>query len=73
MTNNRLNGCLYCMAAHTTISQMQKIDQDVVIALRDETQITVPNLQALHVFTARIFEARGHIAPAEVEAFLEAG
>ena len=25
MTNNRLNGCTYCMAAHTTISQMAKV------------------------------------------------
>ena len=29
MTNNRLNGCTYCMAAHTTISQMSKDEHEV--------------------------------------------
>nr|WP_264479681.1 hypothetical protein [Roseobacter sp. H9] len=30
MTNNRLNGCEYCMAAHSTISQMAGVDPHVV-------------------------------------------
>lgn len=32
MTNNRLNGCAYCMAAHTTLSQMAGVAQDVIDA-----------------------------------------
>ncbi|MEP3630363.1 MAG: carboxymuconolactone decarboxylase family protein, partial [Hyphomicrobiales bacterium] len=34
MTNNRLNGCKYCMAAHTTVSQMSGVPADVIEALR---------------------------------------
>ena len=34
MTNNRLNGCTYCMAAHTSISQMAGVPADVIEALR---------------------------------------
>ena len=30
MTNNRLNSCSYCMAAHTAVSKMAKIDQNVI-------------------------------------------
>ena len=30
MTNNRLNGCTYCMAAHTAVSQMTGVDDDVI-------------------------------------------
>lgn len=73
MTNNRLNGCTYCMAAHTTISQMQKVPADVIEALRDGTEIADPKLQALHVFAARINEARGNVTSEEIEAFLAAG
>ena len=73
MTNNRLNGCTYCMAAHTTISQMQKVPADVITALRNGTEIADPKLQALHVFSARINEARGYADQADVDAFLAAG
>lgn len=73
MTNNRLNGCTYCMAAHTTISQMPQLPADVITALRGGTEIADPKLQALHVFTARLNKARGHLASADVEAFLSAG
>lgn len=73
MTNNRLNGCTYCMAAHSTISQMQKVPADVIEALRNGTAIADPKLQALHVFTARINETRGFVDTADVDAFLAAG
>ncbi|MEO9862547.1 MAG: carboxymuconolactone decarboxylase family protein [Paracoccaceae bacterium] len=73
MTNNRLNGCTYCMAAHSTIAQMQKVPTDVITALRDGTDIADPKLQALHVFTTKMNEARGHLSQADVEAFLAAG
>ena len=33
MTNNHLNGCSYCMAAHTTISQMAKVPFEVIDSL----------------------------------------
>lgn len=43
MTNNRLNGCTYCMAAHTTISQMAPeyvaiIPRSVRVSARPGTQ-----------------------------------
>ncbi len=34
MTNNRLAGCEYCMAAHTSISQAAKVPADVIASLR---------------------------------------
>lgn len=73
MTNSRLNECEYCMSAHSTVSQMQNVPADVVSALRNGTEIADPKLQALHVFTARINEARGNVTQAEVGAFLAAG
>ncbi len=73
MTNNRLNGCTYCMAAHSTISQMQRVPADVIAALRSGREIADPKLQALHVFTARINETRGQTTQADIDAFLAAG
>lgn len=73
MTNNRLNGCTYCMAAHTTISQMAKVPQDVIDALRGNTPIADPKLEALRTFAAIVNETRGWPEDAEIEAFLAAG
>ena len=73
MTNNRLNGCTYCMAAHTTLSQMAKVPADVIDALRNNTPIADPKLEALRTFAAIINEKRGWPTEAEVEAFIAAG
>ena len=50
MTNNRLNDCTYCMAAHTTISQGAKVPADVIQALRDGSEIKDRKLEALRLF-----------------------
>lgn len=73
MTNNRLNGCAYCMAAHTTISQMAGVDADVVEALRHNTAIADAKLEALRQFAGVINETRGWPSQADVEAFIAAG
>jgi len=73
MTNNRLNGCVYCMAAHTTISQMAKVPADVIDALRNNTPIADPKLEALRTFAAVINETRGWPSEIQVAAFIDAG
>ncbi|BCD95850.1 carboxymuconolactone decarboxylase family protein [Marinagarivorans cellulosilyticus] len=73
MTNNRLNGCIYCMAAHTSISQMAGVKADVIEALRNNTPIADAKLEALRTFAAVINESRGWPTEAQVNAFLDAG
>lgn len=73
MTNNRLNGCLYCMAAHTSISQGAGVPDDVIQALRDNTPFADPKLNALRTFATVINDSRGWPTEAQVAAFLEAG
>ena len=73
MTNNRLNGCVYCMAAHTTISQMQNVAAEVIDALRTNTPIADPKLEALRIFTAIINESRGWPTDGQVSKFIAAG
>lgn len=73
MTNNRLNGCTYCMAAHTTISQGAGVPEDVISALRENTPITNTKLEALRQFSIVVNETRGWPSDADVTALLSAG
>ena len=73
MTNNRLNGCEYCMAAHTSLSQMAKVPADVIEALRAGTSIADPKLEALRVFSIVINETRGWPTQEQIGTFLAAG
>lgn len=73
MTNNRLNGCKYCMAAHTTLSQMAGVDQSIIDALRHNTPIADAKLEALRQFAIAINETRGWPSSAQMNAFLNAG
>ena len=73
MTNNRLNGCTYCMAAHTSLSQMAGVSNEVIEALRNNTPIADAKLEALRTFTTIINENRGWPTEEQVETFLAAG
>ncbi len=73
MTNNRLNGCVYCMSAHTMLSKMGGVPEDVIASLRNNTPIADPKLEALRTFAAVINESLGWPTDAQVEAFLAAG
>lgn len=73
MTNNRLNGCQYCMAAHTSISQGAGVPADVIESLRANRPIADAKLEALRTFAAVINETRGWPESSDVENFLGAG
>ena len=73
MSNNLLNGCKYCMAAHTTISKGAGVPDDVIEALRTNTAISDPKLEALRQFSLTMNVTRGNPEKAHVEAFLAAG
>ena len=73
MTNNRLNGCHYCMAAHTTIMKGQKLDEGVIAALRSGVAIDDAKLEALRQFAIVVNETRGNPSETDIEALLAAG
>ena len=73
LTVSRLNECHYCVAAHTTISQMSKVDAGVIAALRNGTAIDDPKLEALRAFTEKAVEQRGWLEQADVDALIAAG
>ncbi|MEM9101096.1 MAG: carboxymuconolactone decarboxylase family protein [Pseudomonadota bacterium] len=73
MTNNRLNGCTYCMAAHTAVSKMAGVDDAIIEALRNGSPLQDPKLEALRTFALIINESRGWATEEQVNRFLAAG
>ncbi len=73
MVNNRLNGCTYCMAAHTGISKAQGVSDDVIESLRQGTRLADPKLEALRVFAVRVNETRGRPEQGDIDSLLAAG
>ena len=73
LTANFENECHYCMAGHTKLAQMAKIDDAIVQAIRNGTAIPDAKLEALHKFATLVVRERGFVGDAEVDAFLAAG
>jgi len=71
---SRVNGCDYCMAAHSMIADKRSgVPAQALAALRDGTPIEDTRLQALATFTRIMVEKRGLPDKDEVAAFLAAG
>jgi uncharacterized peroxidase-related enzyme len=67
------NECVYCMAGHTNLSRMAKVDDDAIAAVREGKPIADAKLEALRHFSALVTRNRGAVDQAEVEAFKAAG
>ena len=67
------NECTYCMAGHTNLSKMAKVDDAAIAAVREGRPIADARLEALRAFAASVTRNRGVVTPAEVEAFKAAG
>ena len=73
MTTSFENGCTYCMAAHSTVSNMTGVPADVIESLRAGTDIADPKLNALATFVRTVVQSRGAVAAPATDAFLAAG
>lgn len=73
LTTSRVNGCEYCVAAHTTIAGMHKVDDAVVEAIRENKPIDDEKLEALRQLVIKVHEKRGWLDDADVDAFTQAG
>lgn len=73
LTTSRVNGCEYCVAAHSTIAGMHKVDESIVEAIRDDKPIADDKLEALRQLVIRVHEKRGWLDDGDIDAFAEAG
>jgi uncharacterized peroxidase-related enzyme len=67
------NECTYCMAGHTNLSRMAKVDNDAIAAVREGRPIADAKLEALRQFAAKVTRQRGALTEADVSAFKAAG
>lgn len=65
--------CEYCVAVHTAVAGMMKVDPAITQALRDQQPLEDDRLELLRQTTLAIVRDRGRPDPAVVEHFLEAG
>ena len=74
LTASVVNECTYCTAAHSTVAKgMLKVPAAVVAAVRAGEPVTDAKLNALVDLTREIVSSRGHVAPATIQSFLDAG
>ncbi len=73
LTISTVNGCTYCVAAHTMGGKMAGLSDPVLEAIRDQKPIPDSRLAALNGFAAAMVEKRGWVSDAEIAAFLDAG
>ena len=52
LTASRMHECGYCMAAHSTVARMQKVDEAVIEALREGHALPDARLEALRCWSA---------------------
>ena len=67
------HACHYCVPAHTGIAKMMKVDDAIIDALRNETPLPTPRLEALRTFTLKMVRERGNVSDEDVQTFLDAG
>lgn len=68
-----VNECHYCMAVHSTVGQMQNIDNEIIEAMRTGSPLADSKLEALRKFTQIVVEKRGWISDEDVQEFFNAG
>ncbi len=73
MAVNVRHECHYCVPAHSAIAHREKVDPAIIDALRDETPLPEPRLEALRDFTLAVVETRGRPSADELAAFEAAG
>jgi uncharacterized peroxidase-related enzyme len=67
------NECTYCMAGHTNLSRVAKVEPEAISAVREGRPIADPKLEALRQFAAKVTRTRGVVSEADVSAFKAAG
>jgi alkylhydroperoxidase family enzyme len=72
-TLNVEHECHYCVAAHTAIANMMKVDPAITAALRNGTALPTEKLQVLHATTLELARERGRPSAATLNAFFAAG
>ena len=67
------NECTYCMAGHTNLSRIAKVDPEVIAAICENRPIADAKLEALPRFAGKVTRERSAASETDVTAFKAAG
>jgi len=67
------NECTYCMAGHSNLSRMAKVDPEEIAAIREGRPLADAKHEALRQFAANVTSQRGVVSETDVAAFKAAG
>lgn len=68
------NGCDYCVAAHSMVAEkMSGVPAPVLQALRGGATVPDRRMEALRATATALVLQRGHLSPAQADAFYDAG
>jgi uncharacterized peroxidase-related enzyme len=70
---SEVNGCPYCVAAHTFVALNLAKDSPEEIALARKGQSTDSKIRVIIQFAAKVAEMRGHVREDEIACVREAG
>lgn len=73
LVTSQVNGCAYCLAAHTALGGMVGFSGDEILEIRAGAASFDAKLDGLARFTKAVASERGHVGEAAVAAFLDAG
>lgn len=74
LTISRENFCTYCVAAHSFVADaVTKVPAEITNAIRSDTPIPNPKLEALRRLTATMVRTRGNPSESDATDFLSAG
>jgi len=72
LATSQINGCAYCLSAHTTIGKMNGFSEEDTLALRNNS-ITDPKLNALVSLVSDMIQLKGHPLEDTLNNFFEVG
>jgi len=64
------SGCEVCMAIHSSILSRTVGDEPLLDALRAQTPLADPRLEALRLFTRQVLDTKGNVGAAALQSFL---
>lgn len=70
---SQVNECEYCLAAHTMVGKMSGLSDEQIVEIRRGRVSFDSKLDALARLTQGIVRNRGHVDPALVDSFFDAG
>lgn len=73
LVTSQINGCRYCLSAHTVSGKMTGFSDDEILEIRRGSASFNPKLDALAKLTAAVVTGRGKTEEETSEAFFRAG